>query len=98
MFAAAQSVSVAYLCTLFTRGVGVPFRSYLQVWRLHQVKSWLLEDRLSIKEIASRAGYNGANRLRLAFKSATGLSPRGWREARLAETVPREVGGGWAAS
>lgn len=82
-FAAENSVSVAYLCTLFARGVGVPFRSYLQAWRLHKVRNWLLEDRLTIKEIAARAGYSEPNRLRLAFKGATGLSPRVWREKML---------------
>jgi AraC-like DNA-binding protein len=88
-FAAENAVSVAYLCTLFTQAVGVPFRSYLQAWRMAKVRRWLSESRLSIKEIAVRVGYNDPNRLRLAFKAATGLPPREWRERRLAE---REVG------
>ena len=86
-FAAENTVSVAYMCTLFTRAVGVPFRSYLQAWRMLKVREWLSEDRLSIKEIATRTGFNDPNRLRLAFKASTGLAPREWREKRLA--------GGW---
>lgn len=85
--AAENVISVAYLCTLFSRAVGVPFRSYLQAWRLHKVREWLSEDRLSIKEIALHAGFNDPNRLRLAFKSATGLAPREWRERRLSELM-----------
>lgn len=82
-FATEHAISVAYLCTLFTRAVGVPFRSYLQSWRMLKVREWLSEDQLSIKEIAVRAGFNDPNRLRLAFKAATGLPPREWRERHL---------------
>ena len=85
LFAAENAVSVAYLCTLFTHAVGVPFRSYLQAWRMLKVREWLSEDRLSIKEIAANAGFNDPNRLRLAFKAMTGLPPREWREKRLSE-------------
>ncbi len=85
-FAAEYAVSVAYLSTLFSRAVGIPFRSYLQAWRLRKVREGLAQDRLSIKEIASRTGYNDPNRLRLAFKAATGLSPHEWRENWLAES------------
>ncbi len=87
LFAVENAVSVAYLCTLFTQGVGVSFRSYLQAWRMYKVRAWLSEGRLSIKEIASRAGYSDPNRLRLAFKAATGLPPREWRERQLSEGV-----------
>jgi AraC-like DNA-binding protein len=78
-----NGVSVAYLCTLFRRAVGAPFRQYLQAWRMRKVREWLTEDVRSIKEIAQHAGFNDPNRLRLAFKAATGLSPREWREQRL---------------
>jgi AraC-like DNA-binding protein len=73
-------VSVSHLCALFTHGVGIPFRSYLRLWRLHKARAWLLEDRLEIKEIAFRAGFSDPNRLRLEFKADTGMAPRVWRE------------------
>ena len=85
--AAESAVSVAYLCTLFAKAVGVPFREYLQASRMLDVRGWLAEGQLSVKEIAARAGYNDPNRLRLAFKAATGLALRAWRERRLAESA-----------
>ena len=78
--ASGNMVSVGYLCTLFSRGFGITFRSYLQLWRMQQVKKLLSKGELTIKEIAAGCGYNDSNRLRIAFKSTTGLSPRAWRE------------------
>jgi transcriptional regulator GlxA family with amidase domain len=72
-----------HLCTTFSRAVGVPFRSYLNAWRLHKARELLVEGRLSIKEVAGQTGYGDANRLRLDFKDAYGLAPRPWREEAL---------------
>jgi AraC-like DNA-binding protein len=76
-------VGLVHLCTTFSRAVGVPFRSYLNAWRLHKARELLVEGRLSIKEVAGQTGYGDANRLRLDFKDAYGLAPRPWREEAL---------------
>jgi len=73
-------LSPAYLSTLFTRHVGISFKAYLTTIRLEKARELLGDPRRSISDIACAVGYASENRFRIAFKQATGLSPRAWRE------------------
>jgi AraC-like DNA-binding protein len=69
----------AYLCALFSRIVGIPFKTYLTELRLEKAKRLLGDPRNRVSDVAYAVGYTDANRFRLAFKGATGLPPANWR-------------------
>jgi AraC-like DNA-binding protein len=73
-------MNAAYLSALFSQAVGTPFRSYLAVFRLTKAKELLMDLAKTVSEVAFAVGYASENRFRLAFKQATGLSPKSWRE------------------
>ena len=73
-------VNAAYLSHLFSRAVGLPFKTYLTRVRLEKAQELLGDPGNNIFEVASAVGYASANRFRIAFKNVTGISPRLWRE------------------
>lgn len=78
--AAKLGMNAAYLSNLFSHAVGVPFKTYLIEARLAQAKRLLNDPTKNISEVADAVGYASENRFRIAFKKATGLSPKFWRE------------------
>jgi AraC-like DNA-binding protein len=70
-----------YLCSLFSRIVGVPFKTYLTELRMEKAKEFLSDPTRRVSEVGYAVGYRDANRFRLAFKAATGLPPAGWRNS-----------------
>lgn len=74
------AMNAAYLSALFSRAVGMPFKTYLTEVRMVKARELLGDPARSISEIAGAVGYTSANRFRSAFKKVTGLSPRAWRE------------------
>jgi len=73
-------LNAAYLSVQFSRAVGIPFKTYLTDVRIEKARELLGDPTRSIAEVASAVGYASENRFRIAFKKATGLSPRMWRE------------------
>jgi len=79
-------MNAAYLSDLFSHVVGVPFKTYLTEARLAQAKRLLNDPMKNVSEVAKAVGYASENRFRIAFKKATGLAPRLWRETM--QTTP----------
>jgi AraC-like DNA-binding protein len=79
-YAGRLRVNAAYLSALFSRAVGTPFKAYLTEVRLERARELLGDPSRSVAEVAYAVGYASENRFRIAFKHATGLSPRLWRE------------------
>ena len=77
----------AYLSDLFSRAVGVPFKAYLTELRMEKARELLSDPAKTAAEVAYAVGYASENRFRIAFKKATGLCPRLWRETM--QTNPR---------
>jgi two-component system response regulator YesN len=73
-------MNAAYLSALFSRTVGIPFKAYLTERRLQKAKELLGNPVKRTSEIAFAVGYSGEERFRCAFKKATGLCPKVWRE------------------
>ena len=73
-------MNAAYASALFSRAVGVPFKACLTDLRLENAKALLADPAKTASEVAYAVGYASENRFRIAFKKATGLSPRMWRE------------------
>ena len=73
-------LNAAYLSALFSRSVGVPFKTYLTDLRIEKARELLSEPARSVSEVAYAVGYASENRFRIAFKRVTGLPPHFWRE------------------
>ncbi len=80
---ASLNVSPFYLSKLFKEEKGANFISYVTALRMEKAKRLLLDDRLIIKEIASKVGYNDQNYFSKLFKQEFGLTPTEYREAKL---------------
>ncbi len=74
-------MNAAYLSALFSRAVGVPFKTYLTTVRMEKAKALLGDAKHTVSEVAWAVGYGSENRFRGAFRKATGLAPKLWREA-----------------
>jgi len=73
-------LSTSYLSNLFSHRVGLPFKSYLTEIRLEKARELLSDPAMNISQVAAAVGYVSVNRFRIAFKRATGVSPKAWRE------------------
>jgi AraC-like DNA-binding protein len=78
----------AYLSDLFSRAVGVPFKTHLTQLRLTKARQLLDDPSRNISEVALAVGFASENRFRIAFKKATGLSPTVWRETMRSHAPP----------
>jgi AraC family transcriptional regulator, L-rhamnose operon transcriptional activator RhaR len=72
-------VSAPYLCRCFTRDLGISPLRYLERHRLELVARLLLETRMPVSEIGSRAGMPDPNYLARRFRAWQGLSPSRYR-------------------
>jgi AraC-like DNA-binding protein len=79
-YARELGMNATCLSTLFSRAVGVSFKSCLTELRMKRAKHLLDDPAQSASEVAAAVGYASENRFRIAFKKATGLSPKVWRE------------------
>ncbi len=73
-------VNAAYLSHLFSHAIGLPYKTCLTEVRIEKARELLGDPAQNISQVASAVGYASPNRFRIAFKQATGLSPRMWRE------------------
>jgi AraC-like DNA-binding protein len=73
-------MNAAYLSALFSRLVGLPFKTYLTELRLEKAKALLGDPAKNASQVAYAVGYASENRFRSVFKKATGASPKLWRE------------------
>ena len=78
--AADLRVNAAYLSHLFSRAVGMPFKTCLTEVRVEKARELLGDPAKNISQVGSAVGYASANRFRIAFKKVNGISPRLWRE------------------
>ena len=61
------------------RGVGRPPGAELHRIRIERAKKLLADPEQSLDDIGERCGYQSSNSLWVAFKQATGMSPRQYR-------------------
>ena len=78
--AAQMNYSVAYCDQVFKRDIGVSIVRYLINYRIEKVKEYLIENLLSLKEIAERTGFGECNYLSRQFRQRTGISPLRFRK------------------
>jgi AraC-like DNA-binding protein len=80
------NMNAAYLSALFSRVVGVPFKTHLTGLRLQKARELLGDCARTVTDVAFAVGYSSEERFRCAFRKATGLCPKVWRETM--QTTP----------
>jgi YesN/AraC family two-component response regulator len=73
------NVSTEHLCRVLKRHTGLTFVTLLRRTRVRAACRLLQTTTLSMKEIASRAGFSSASRFDRDFKMVCGVSPSGYR-------------------
>lgn len=68
-------LSPYYFSRLFRKKTGVNFAKYLSMTRINAAKKLMEENRMSIKEIAARVGYEDPRYFSTVFKRLTGVLP-----------------------
>lgn len=77
----AKSVNLSYnyLSKVFKDEIGKSFIDYLTELRLEKSMTLLSDQRISIKEVCQKIGYNDPNYYSKAFKKITGMTPTEYR-------------------
>lgn len=77
---ATMNYSVAYCDQVFKRDIGVSIVHYLIDYRITKVKDFLIENLMSLREIAEQTGFGACNYLSRQFRQRTGVSPLRYRK------------------
>ena len=75
-----MAYSFTYCDQIFKKDMGVSIIRYLIDYRIQKVKEFLIENLISLKEIAERTGFGECNYLSRQFKQRTGISPLRFRK------------------
>ena len=70
-----------YLSGIFKREYGSNFGDYVLSYRLSVAKRWLLESKMTVKEISERLQYNNPQNFIRFFKKKEGMTPGEYRKA-----------------
>lgn len=89
--AAASAMSRASFSAYFKQVAGVSALVYVTGWRMRLARKALLEERLTLSQIAPRFGYASESAFSNAFKRLTGMSPKRYRETGNSDTVDRSA-------
>jgi AraC family transcriptional regulator len=88
--ASLTGVSPSHFKTLFRESAGVPVHQYVIQRRIERAKDLLMQDKLSIAEIALAAGFSHQSHLARHMRRSVGLSPRAMKRL-FADTPPIEL-------
>ncbi|GEM_PF-2064793 len=80
--AEAFHLNYSYLSFLFKKHTGLKYSAYVGGLRIRHARMLLENTCLTLSEVARASGFRDAQILYYAFKSATGLTPRVFREQR----------------
>ena len=78
--AATVKLNRTTLQSVFRQMYGVSIFEYRTLVRMQEAKNLLLEDRLSVTEIAGLCGYSNASKFSAAFKKCVGVTPKEYRQ------------------
>jgi AraC family transcriptional regulator len=84
--ASVTGVSASHFKTLFRESAGVPVHQYVIQRRVERAKDLLMQDELSIAEIALATGFSHQSHLARHMRRSVGLSPRAMK--RLFADIP----------
>lgn len=72
-------MSLYYFARSFKQQIGLSPHQYLLRCRVERAKALLLQNELTVMEIAHRVGFADQSHLNRHFKQLTGLAPKQWR-------------------
>ncbi|MBT3295402.1 MAG: helix-turn-helix domain-containing protein [Verrucomicrobia bacterium] len=75
----ASRITPNYFSSLFRKHAGQTFVSFLAEQRIELAKTALRDLRLSVGEVAERAGFNDSSYFGRCFKRVAGVTPAQWR-------------------
>jgi AraC family transcriptional regulator len=78
--ASITGISASHFKTLFRESAGVPVHQYVIQRRIERAKDLLMQDKLSIAEIALATGFSHQSHLARHMRRAVGLSPRAMKQ------------------
>src|SRR3546814_435159 len=78
-----EGLSVRHFSRLFRVSTGKAVSDYVAEVRIKRAKTRLADDRVLIKEIAYRCGFQSSSSFSSAFRRATSLTPQQFRSSRL---------------
>lgn len=78
--AAAVYLSPDYLSHLFPEKTGMPLTTYITNERIRHAKELLLQNKLSIRDIALASGFQNISYFSKQFKRITGITPQEFRK------------------
>lgn len=84
--AAQVYLSPAYFGQLFKKTVGIGYAEYLTQLRIDRAKS-LLQDRISIREVAEAVGFHDVKYFSEVFRTKTGQTPSEFRKSILRDRL-----------
>lgn len=73
-------LNYSYLSFLFKKQIGMTFSDYVCELRIRFVKELLKDTEMKMSQIAQAAGFSDSQVLYYAFKNATGMTPKIFRE------------------
>lgn len=73
------NISANYLSYIFSKKRGIPFKKFLQQYRLQQSEKLIVETRLSISEVAREVGFVDSNYFTKVFKEYYHFTPLKYR-------------------
>lgn len=80
--AASTYLSKTYLSSLFKKETGYSISEYINRVRIERSKSLLLEENISIIDIANLCGFEDQSYFTKVFKNIVGITPKKYRENR----------------
>lgn len=80
--AALVYLSPAYFSRIFKDEMGLNFSTYLNQYRIEAARKLLLNDTVSLSDIATQVGFEGQSYFSKVFKKMTGVTPGKYRESR----------------
>ena len=80
--AASTYLSKTYLSSLFKKETGFSISEYINIVRIERSKSLLLEENISIIDIANLCGFEDQSYFTKVFKHIVGITPKKYRENR----------------
>ncbi len=85
-------ISPRHLQRQFAALTGKSVSAYIDTYRIEEAKLLLLQPHVPMKQVAERTGFSHPNSFARAFRRATGLSPREFRQRSVAMIPDGEQG------
>ena len=88
--AASTYLSKTYLSSLFKKETGYSISEYINIVRIERSKALLMEENISIIDIANLCGFEDQSYFTKVFKHIVGITPKKYRETR-GKNIKQEI-------